>query len=70
MGTSQCTIPLYSVMMCIVGRAGGDAETVTGGDRGAVQGGGAGARGTVSLNTETPYFNVTLFRRFDAIRCP
>ena len=32
MGTSQCTIPLYSVMMCIVGRVGGDAETLTGGD--------------------------------------
>ena len=31
---SQCTIPQYSVMMCIVGRVGGDAETVTGGDRG------------------------------------
>ena len=68
---SQCTIPLYSVMMCIVGRVGGDAETVTGGDGGAFQGGGAGARGTVFLNTVvTPYFIVTLFRRFDAIRCP
>ena len=70
---SQCTIPLYSIMMCIVGRAGGDAETVAGGDGGSVQGGGAGARGTVSLSTVTSYFNVTTlpcFNRFNTIRCP
>ena len=64
-------LSLYSIMMCIVGRAGGDAETVTGGDGGAFQGGGAGARGTVFLNTVvTSYFNVILFRRFDATGCP
>ena len=52
------------------GTVGGDAETLTGGNGGSVQGGGAGVRGTVSLSTVTPYFNVTLFRRFDAIRYP